>query len=101
MSVGDPSFEHSDIVLEALFSLKEEKHTDVQFSVGEALACTAAGPLCDLADDPWSMRKSEGERKEVKEGEADVMEKMLKLLLGKYASSSAPLVRRVSRYMCG
>ena len=97
MSVGDPSFEHSDIVLDALFSLKEEKHTDLQFSVGEALACTAAGTLCDLADDPWSVR-SEGERKEVEGGggEKTVMEKMLKLLLGKYACSPAPLVRRVS-----
>ena len=97
--MGEPSFQHSDTVLDALFSLKEEKHTDLQFSVGEAIACTAAGPLCDLADDPWSTSGCHSDvehtQEEVKSGEDSVMEKTLKLLLGKYAVSQTPLVRRV------
>ena len=104
LSVGDPSFQHSDTVLDALFSLKEEKHTDLQFSIGEAIACTAAGPLCDLADDPWSQGGCHGDTehavKEVESGEDSVMEKTLKLLLGKYAVSLTPLVRQVREVCC-
>ena len=40
-------------MLEALFKTREEKTIDLHFTVGEAIACAAAGPFCTAAKDQW------------------------------------------------
>lgn len=90
--VGEPSFPHVEAVLKALFVLKEEKQIDLQFTVGEALACVSAGPLCSLARDPWQVGGASDQRGEVDNA---VMERMLTVVIGDYCTSTAPLVRQV------
>ena len=53
LSVGEASFPLRETVLEALYALREEKAVELQFTVGEALACTLAGRICAAAHDPW------------------------------------------------
>jgi len=53
LSVGEPCFPHRKVVLESLFSTREDKGMDLQFTIGEAIACAAAGPLCSLATPLW------------------------------------------------
>lgn len=45
-------------MLEALFKTREEKAIDLHFTVGEAIACAAAGPVCTAAKDQWEALKS-------------------------------------------
>ena len=46
---------HSHALLEALFSVREEKAVELQFTVGEALSCVAAGPLSTALRSPWDL----------------------------------------------
>ena len=55
LSLGEPGFPLKQAVMDALFKLKEEKAMELQFSVGEAMACTLAGGFCTLARDPWRL----------------------------------------------
>ena len=90
--VGEPDFPHVEVILKALYALKEERQIDIQFSVGEALACVSAGSLCGLARDSWQSFDSRDEKGLVDDG---VMEKILAVVIGDYATSTAPLVRQV------
>lgn len=45
-------------MLESLFQLKEEKAIELQFTVGEAIACTAGGAYCSASNDPWKFREN-------------------------------------------
>ena len=54
MGVAEPDSTHCHTLLEALFSVREEKAVELQFTVGEAIACVAAGPLSTALSDPWS-----------------------------------------------
>ncbi|CAI8054228.1 Proteasome adapter and scaffold protein ECM29 [Geodia barretti] len=47
---------HSPALLQALFSVREEKAVELQFTVGEALSCVAAGPLSTALHSPWDLR---------------------------------------------
>ena len=90
--VGEPDFPHVEVILRALYALREERQIDIQFSVGEALACVSAGSLCGLARDAWQSFDSRDEKGRVDDG---VMEKILAVVIGDYATSTAPLVRQV------
>ena len=46
---------HSHALLEALFSVREEKAVELQFTVGEALSCVVAGPLSTALRSPWDL----------------------------------------------
>lgn len=59
--MGSPDFPLKHVILEALFQLKEEKAIELQFTVGEAIACTAGGTYCSAAQDPWKFRESKHE----------------------------------------
>ena len=59
LTIGDPIFPHKKVVMESLFSTREEKAIDLHFTVGEAIACTAAGSLCTAARDQWEALKNE------------------------------------------
>ena len=54
MGVSEQDSTHSHALLEALFSVREEKAVELQFTVGEAASCVAAGPLSTGLADPWS-----------------------------------------------
>ena len=56
--MGSPGFPLKHLVLEALFQLKEEKAIELQFTVGEAIACTAGGGCCSASRDPWKFREA-------------------------------------------
>ena len=82
-----------------LFSLKENKHIDLQFTVGEALSCVIAGRYCQAANDPWNYSATEEDRvvgMELPGQDSDVMDSTLKSLLEEFAFSSAPIVRQVN-----
>ena len=46
---------HSPALLKALFSVREEKAVELQFTVGEALSCVAAGPLSTALHSQWDL----------------------------------------------
>ena len=54
MGVSERDSTHSHALLEALFSVREEKAVELQFTVGEAASCVAAGPLSTALADPWN-----------------------------------------------
>lgn len=62
LSLGDPSFPMKHSVLEGLFEGREEKAIDLQFTIGEALACTTAGALSSVSVDPWRLPPIEDRR---------------------------------------
>ena len=62
LSVGDPLFPLKRTVLEGLFQGREEKALDLQFTIGEALACTAAGSFCSSSLDLWRLSDNKEER---------------------------------------
>ena len=92
--VGEPDFPHTEAILKTLYTLREQKRIDLQFSVGEALACVCAGSLCGLARDPWQAVDSWQQKGRV---DGDVMEKILTEVIGNYSTSTAPLVRQVGQ----
>ena len=53
MGVFECDSTHCHALLEALFSVREEKAVELQFTVGEALSCVAAGPLSTALHNPW------------------------------------------------
>lgn len=58
MTEQDPSHRHA--LLDALFSVREDKAVELQFTVGEALSCVAAGPLSTALVNPWTLPLREG-----------------------------------------
>ncbi len=55
MAVGDPGFSDKQDILRALFAVKEEKAIELQFTVGEAISCVAAGSFSSVSRDPWKL----------------------------------------------
>ena len=57
LSLGEAGFPLKEEVMAALLQLKEEKALELQFSVGEAMACTLAGGefVSTLTRDPWRL----------------------------------------------
>ncbi len=55
MAVGDPGLTDKQDILQALFGVKEEKAIELQFTVGEAISCVAAGTLSSVSHDPWRL----------------------------------------------
>ena len=51
---------HGHALLEALFSVREEKAVELQFTVGEALSCVAVGPLSTALVSPWTQGPGSG-----------------------------------------
>jgi proteasome component ECM29 len=43
------------LLLEALFSVREDKAVELQFTVGEALACVSAGQVSTALRNPWNI----------------------------------------------
>ena len=54
MGVSERDSTHCHALLEALFSVREEKAMELQFTVGEAVSCVAVGPLSTALVDPWN-----------------------------------------------
>ena len=93
--IGDTKCPYKELILQSLLSLKEKNHIDLQFSVGESLSCLAAGKLCDSAEDPWNYEKAIASPVVMTTGDDDMMEIILKTVVGEYAFSTAPVVRQV------
>ena len=53
MGVTEQDSSHKHALLDSLFSVREEKAVELQFTVGEALSCVAAGPLSTALVNPW------------------------------------------------
>ncbi|XP_064386642.1 proteasome adapter and scaffold protein ECM29-like isoform X2 [Halichondria panicea] len=105
LSVGDPSFPHKRVVLEALFDTREEKAIDLHFTIGEAIACTAAGPLCTAAWDQWEALKNDKNEgvsdmtavsSEAGDGVTSVMVWAVETLLERYTVKASPIVRQTA-----
>ena len=93
--IGDTKCPYKELILQSLLSLKEKNHIDLQFSVGESLSCLAAGKLCDSAEDPWNYENAIASPVVMTTGDDDMMEIVLKTVVGEYAFSTAPIVRQV------
>ena len=96
--IGDPCCPYKETIINTLLSLKENKHIDLQFTVGEALSCVIAGRYCQSATDPWNYGGEEREG-ETGVGEDGVMDNTLKRLLEEFSFNTAPIVRQV-RNIC-
>ena len=99
LCIGDTESPHKKTIVSILLSLKEDKHVDLQFTVGEALSCVIAGRYCQSASDPWDYSPGSEEAMEEEKMEVDqsdnVLDSTLKRLLEEFAFSSAPVVRQV------
>ena len=62
LAVGDPSFPEKHSLLRGLFQVREEKAIELQFTVGEAISCVAAGRLSTASHDPWQLPSHEEKR---------------------------------------
>ena len=70
------------------------RQVELQFTVGEALSCTGAGRASEVARDPWAVEQLQNtDCEEVKE----TMQELIDMIIKKYASSTAPYVRQVSK----
>lgn len=114
LCIGDNDFPFKEDIIKILFSLKENKHVDLQFTVGEALSCVIAGKHCQSAIDPWDYngdnRKEDimvidmeidGEVSTDKTVADELFDSTLTKLLDEFAFSSAPIVRQVRTCIYG
>lgn len=62
LAVGDPAFPEKHSLLRGLFQVREEKAIELQFTVGEAISCVAAGRLSTASHDPWQLPSHEEKR---------------------------------------
>ena len=62
LAVGDPVFPDKHSLLRGLFQVREEKAIELQFTVGEAISCVAAGQLSTASHDPWQLPSHEEKR---------------------------------------
>lgn len=107
LCIGDNKLPFKEDIIKILFSLKEDKHVDLQFTVGEALSCVIAGKHCQSATDPWDYDVDVKEDMVIVDMEVDganatvqqcdeLFDSTLTKLLDEFAFSSAPIVRQVS-----
>ena len=53
MGMVDRDHTHCHTLLETLFSVCRDKAVELQFTVGEAISCVAAGQISTARLDPW------------------------------------------------
>ena len=59
LGVFERDMVHCKTLVETLFSLREEKAVELQFTVGESLSCVSAGPLSTALHSPWDTGQRE------------------------------------------
>jgi proteasome component ECM29 len=82
----------SPALLQALFSVREEKAVELQFTVGEALSCVAAGPLSTALHSPWDLRNRPCS--ESSDVPSEQLSKTLDAILSDHASHPLASVRQ-------
>lgn len=55
MGVYETDSTCSHTILKAMFSVREDKAVELQFTVGEAVSCVAAGSLSTALRSPWEL----------------------------------------------
>ena len=84
--------------MSALLNLREEKAVELQFSIGEAMACTLAGELCTLSRDEWQLPGSGAMETETDPkivlADPEAMPRALEDILSQYAVGTSPIVRQ-------
>ena len=70
------------------------RQVELQFTVGEALSCAGAGRASEVARDPWAVEQLQNTDCEEVKG---TMQELIDMIIKKYATSTAPYVRQVSK----
>lgn len=70
------------------------RQVELQFTVGEALSCAGAGRASEVARDPWAVEQLQNSDCEEVKG---TMQELIDMIIKKYATSTAPYVRQVSK----
>uniref|UniRef100_A0A8C5D594 Ecm29 proteasome adaptor and scaffold n=1 Tax=Gouania willdenowi TaxID=441366 RepID=A0A8C5D594_GOUWI len=95
LPVGDGDFPHQKKLLQGLMDSVEAKQVEMQFSVGEAIACAAIGTKSVSARDVWVCPADQySPPQDLKDN--DVVPWVLNSILSKYIPSQNPHVRQAA-----